>query len=79
MSKRLHVVLRDSEYLEIQKVTRSRHLTIAEWVRQAIAVALSREQSVDIDRKLEVVRAAVRHDFPAGEIDAMLAEIARGR
>jgi hypothetical protein len=31
MSKRLQVILRDPEYREIQKVARSRHMSIAEW------------------------------------------------
>ena len=31
-----------------------------------------------ISRKLAVVRAAVRHDFPTADIDKMLEEIAAG-
>ena len=30
------------------------------------------------DRKISVVRAAARHDFPTADIDRMLAEIERG-
>jgi hypothetical protein len=33
---------------------------------------------VDAERKLKVIRAAVRHKFPSGEIQQMLAEIERG-
>jgi hypothetical protein len=32
----------------------------------------------DAGRKLVVVRAAARYDFPVGDIDTMLAEIERG-
>jgi hypothetical protein len=78
MSKRLQVILRDPEYREIQKVARSRHMSIAEWVRQALALARRREPSADAGKKLDVVRAAARHDFPTGEIDSMLAEIESG-
>jgi hypothetical protein len=78
MSKRLQVILRDPEYREIQKVARSRHMSIAEWVRQALALARRREPSADPGKKLDVVRAAARHDFPTGEIDAMLADIESG-
>ncbi len=78
MSKKIQVVLRDTEHREIQKLARSRHITIAEWVEQALASALGRESSVSVDKKLEVVRAAVLHDFPTAGIDEMLAEIARG-
>ena len=75
MSKRLQVILRDPEYREIQKAARSRQMSIAAWVRQALALARSRDSSADIGTKLAVVRAAARHEFPTADIDAMLAEI----
>ena len=78
MAKRLQVILRDPEYREIQRVARSRHMSIAEWVRQALALARRREPSSDVGKKLAAVRAAVRHDFPSGDIDSMLAEIEDG-
>lgn len=78
MAKRLQVILRDSEYREIQKAARSRHMSIAEWVRQALALARRREPSTDVGKKLEIIRAAARHQFPTGDIDAMLAEIESG-
>jgi hypothetical protein len=78
MAKRLQVILRDPEYREIQRVARSRHMSIAEWVRQALALAQRREPSRDVDKKLAAVRAAVRHDFPSGDVDSMLAEIEDG-
>jgi len=34
MAKRLQVIVRDPEYREIQRIARSRHMSIAEWVRQ---------------------------------------------
>jgi hypothetical protein len=78
MAKRLQVILRDPEYREIQKAARSRHMSIAEWVRQALALARRREPSADVGKKLEIIRAAARHQFPTGEIGAMLAEIESG-
>jgi hypothetical protein len=78
MAKRLQVILRDPEYREIQRVARARHMSIAEWVRQALALARRREPSSDVGKKLDSVRAAVRHDFPSGDIDSMLAEIENG-
>ena len=78
MAKRLQVILQDPEYREIQRVARSRHMSIAEWVRQALALARRREPSSDVGKKLAAVRAAVRHDFPSGNIDSMLAEIENG-
>jgi hypothetical protein len=78
MAKRLQVILRDPEYREIQRAARSRHMSIAEWVRQALELARRREPSSDMGKKLEAVRAATRHNFPSGDIESMLAEIESG-
>ncbi len=78
MSKRLQVLLDEEEFEEIRQTTRGQRLTVAEWVRQALRAARRREPLRDASRKVEVVRAAARHSFPAGEIQDMLAEIARG-
>jgi hypothetical protein len=53
-------------------------LSIAEWVRQALELARRREPIGGAGKKLEVIRAAARHDYPVGDIDGMLAEIERG-
>jgi CRISPR/Cas system-associated protein Cas7 (RAMP superfamily) len=78
MAKRLQVILQDPEYREIQRVARSRRMSIAEWVRQALASARRKESSKSLEKKLEVVRAAVKYEFPAGDIDEMLKEIEDG-
>ena len=78
MAKRLQVIVQDPEYREIQRMARSRRMSIAEWVRQALKLARRREPLGDIGKKLDVIRAATRHDFPSGDIDAMLAEIESG-
>lgn len=78
MAKRLQVILRDPEYREIQRMARSRHMSIAEWVRQALDLARRREPITDVGKKLEIIRAAVRHDYPSGDIEDMLAEIESG-
>ncbi|HZV90261.1 MAG TPA: hypothetical protein VFF95_22120 [Candidatus Binatus sp.] len=56
----------------------SRHMSIAEWVRQALELARRREPTTDVGKKLEAIRAAVRYDFPSGDIADMLAEIKSG-
>jgi hypothetical protein len=78
MSKRLQVILDDAELREIQRIARRQRLTVAEWVRQALRVARRREPGGDATRKLEAVRAAVRHSFPTAGVDEMLADIERG-
>jgi hypothetical protein len=78
MAKRLQVILQDPEYREIQRAARSRHMSIAEWVRQALAGARRREPVGDVSKKLEITRAAAKHEFPTSDIDTMLAEIEQG-
>jgi hypothetical protein len=78
MAKRLQVILKDPEYRELKRAARSRQLSIAEWVRQAIALAHRREPVGRVGKKLEVIRAAARGDYPTGDIDRMLAEIEMG-
>lgn len=70
--------MKDPEYREIQRMARSRHLSIAEWVRQALALARRREPLGSIGKKLDVIRAAARYDYPISDIDGLLAEIERG-
>jgi hypothetical protein len=78
MAKRLQVILKDPEYREIQRVARSRHMSIAEWVRQALDLARRHEPAGGVSKKLELIRAAAEHAYPVGDIGDMLAEIEKG-
>jgi hypothetical protein len=78
MSKRLQVILKDPEYREIQRAARSQRMSIAEWVRRALDLARSREPAGGVSKKIGVIRAAARHEYPVSDIDGMLAEIERG-
>ena len=78
MSKRLQVLLEESELRDIQRVARAQKMTVAEWVRQVLREARRREPVGDVRKKLEVVRAAARHSYPTAEIDQMIAEIEQG-
>ena len=78
MSKRLQVILQDAEYREIQRVARSRHMSIAEWVRQALDLARRREPTGGMAKKLETVRRAAQCQYPSADIDSMLREIEAG-
>ena len=78
MAKRLQVILQDPEYRDIQRIARSRHMSLAEWVRQALQLACRREPVGDIGKKLDAIRAGAKHAYPTADIDAMLAEIERG-
>jgi endoglucanase Acf2 len=78
MAKRLEVVLQDSDYREIQRMARSRQMSIAEWVCQALGVDPLRKPVGDASKKLEIIREAARHDYPVADVDRMLAEIESG-
>jgi hypothetical protein len=78
MAKRLQVILQETEYREIQRVARSRHMSLAEWVRQALEGARREEPRGNLSQKLEAVRLAAQHEFPAADINQMLAEIESG-
>jgi hypothetical protein len=78
MAKRLQVILQDPEYREVQRAARSRRMTVAAWVRQALAQARRQETQGGVEKKLAAIRAAAKHEFPAGDIETMLAEIEQG-
>ena len=82
MAKRLQVILQDPEYRDVQRAAqraaRSRDMSIAEWVRQALTAARRQEPVGDVSQKLEAIRAAARHSYPTADIDTMLAEIEAG-
>jgi len=59
-------------------MARSRRMSIAEWVRQALEFARRREPVGDSGKKLAVVRAAAQHEFPVSSIEEMLADIEKG-
>ena len=78
MSKRLQVVLEEAEFRDLQRVARREGLTLSQWVRQALRLVRRKEPVHDTSRKLEVLRQAVRHDYPSADVDQMLAEIESG-
>ena len=72
------MILQDPEYRDIQRAARARHMSLAEWVRQALQAARQKEPEGNITRKIEAIHAAAQHEFPSGDIDNMLAEIEAG-
>ena len=77
MTKRLQVLFEEDEYRALQRAARDERMTVAEWVRQTLRQArLGRRRSVD--RKLQALTQACRHEFPTADIDIMLEEIEKG-
>lgn len=78
MTKRLQVLLPDPDYRAIQRLARERHMTIAQWVRQAIAAARRVEPAGNSNAKIAAIRAAAQHSFPTADIEVMLRDIDSG-
>jgi len=78
MAKRLQVIVQEPEYRDIQRAARLRHMSIAEWVRQALVQARRSEPGREVSSRLDIIRAAARMEFPTADIDRMLEEIERG-
>ena len=77
MTKRLQVLFDEAEYAALQAAATSRGMTMAEWVRQALAAARREASTADVDRKLAAIRAAVRHAGPTGPIERVIGETER--
>lgn len=78
MSTRLQVLLDESEMKEIRRLARRKRMTVAAWVRQALAAARRQEPGREAQRKLAALRVAVENEFPTADIEEMNAEIERG-
>lgn len=78
MTKRLQVLFDEVEYAALQAAAASRGMTVAEWVRQALAAARREASTADVDRKLAAIRAAVRHTAPTGTVERLISETERG-
>jgi len=78
MTKRLQVLLPDTELRDIQRLARSRRMTTAEWVRQALRAERDRAAGKDAIQKMAALRRASAHALPTADIDLMLAQIERG-
>ncbi len=74
----MQVLLDESELREIQRAARAQKMKVSVWVRQALRAARAQAPTGDASRKLGVVRAAVRHSYPTGDIEQMIAELEHG-
>ena len=78
MSKRLQVLLNEEEYSEIRRIAQENHMTVAEWVRDALRRAKRAYPHSRSDQKLRALEKSVTYSFPSSDIDQMLAEIEQG-
>lgn len=78
MSKRLQVLLGEAEYRILERTARRRRTTVSALVREALRELQRSEPTAEPQRKLQVLREAARHEYPAPKLSQMLAEIERG-
>ena len=78
MSKRLQVVMRDAELRAYQRVAQGKGMVLSEWVRQSRRQSARGQPSPGKEKKIAALRVAVRHSFPAPDIEQMLDEISAG-
>jgi hypothetical protein len=79
MSKRLQVLLDETELRAIQRLARRDKVTTAEWVRRRLREGVAATRG-DTASKLAAIHAGYRHTstVPEPDIEQMLAEIELG-
>jgi hypothetical protein len=78
MSKRLQVLIPDSEMSDIQRLAKRESLTVGEWVRRTLRDARASRPAIAPETKLKAVRRGAKYSFPTADIEQMLNEIERG-
>lgn len=79
MSKRLQVLVPDSEYKELQRIARAEHQNVAEWVRESIRVMLQKRRPKSSSERIASILKFARYCGPSGDIDTLLEQIEKGR
>jgi len=78
MSKRLQVVVPDHELESFRSAARAEDLTLSDWVRRSLRDVAARRSTARPDERIEAIRRAATHAFPAPDVEQMLAEIEAG-
>jgi hypothetical protein len=79
MSKRLQVLLPDTEMNEIRRIAKREQIAVGEWVRRALRAARMREPVNSPEVKLAAIRRAASLSYgTAVDIEQMLREIEQG-
>ncbi|HEY7961139.1 MAG TPA: hypothetical protein VID29_04375 [Solirubrobacteraceae bacterium] len=74
MSKRLQVVVAESDLERYEHSARAAGLTLSAWARQAMNTAERETSNGDVEAKLAAIRRAATYNLPVSDIDTMLAE-----
>ena len=79
MSKRLQIVMSDSEAASLRRAARRAGLTLSEWARRALRAARDARAVPSPGSPLDALDRALACNHPTGDIDEMLADIERRR
>ncbi len=79
MSKRLQVLLPDSDYKIVHKISRLLNKSVAEWVRETLKAAMTKDGPQNPEVRIARILRYSKHASPIGDIEKVLAEIERGR
>jgi hypothetical protein len=81
MSRRLQVVVADTDLERYAHTANAAGLTLSEWARQALRQAERAQSSGDVEAKLAAIRGAASHRAGGHEVDVdtMIAETEAGR
>ncbi len=78
MSKRLQVIIDETDLKTYETNAELEGVTLSEWVRQSLRDASQRKSLKDPERKLRAIKEAMTFEAPAPPIEQMLQEIERG-
>jgi len=78
MSKRLQVLLDESEFGRLRQIAKEEGMTVSAWVRHVLRQASRDLPARRAEEKLTAIEHAILHEFPTADVDEMLAEIGRG-
>lgn len=78
MSKRLQVVVGETDLERYERSASAAGLTLSAWARQALNTAERETSNGDVEAKLAAIRRAAQCNAPAPDIETMLEEIEAG-
>jgi len=75
VSKRLQIVIAESEYEDIARCAQDAHLTLSEWVRSVLRKAKSEVSPRNPELKLLAIKSAMEYSFPIENIEELNSQI----
>jgi hypothetical protein len=78
VSKRLHVLMSDAEYEDLQRAAFSQKLGVGAFVRRELQRSCQRSNARAVDDKLRVIQSAMAYSFPTADLEQMNQEIEQG-